>query len=582
MSTAGPATDPSRMGITLQGYDQIIALSQANINETLRRHFSSLDAKDELIEFKAKVAKSSINAQVLPPTIELIDKDNADGALYILPLGEGFYTVYIMKDAEGDDDSDAPPVFEKVKMPVSGWELAFDIDFAFEPVLKIPDNIARQVPLPGGYSVQQLMINFGDITRILQIDMKRSKFPIPEAFKDKIKAPALEAEMELFLRTYLKEKLIVKEGHNVLGFAVKVDEVPKDQKPTFFPAASKVQIIGHRAGSTAESFRQDNPYNAFCFTEMCFTETGVKRAMPTTEIKYTGNWFYGAIGGTLAMSRSLFWDAFMVGKFKDAHIKAVELCGTIQKKLASDKFEQISWSLDNAKPSHTDMCGTYKGDAAWGDLAYTSTYKSNELQHWNKSDSLLGNFWSSPRATVHTLARPSARKGEMVIQQDIELSWEEGFELANYFYVTVLTAFAAKTWDVYIRGSLKLTLTTTVSFKAVTSTGDLQVDSTTTTTRKEYHDPEIRIGGLGKVFPEGLHTLINEWSSKMSDDFQASKNTLREQIEVIEGLFGQVAEALKNDLNQQNKFVFPGNGTFDMKDPIFSDKGDLMLGLTYR
>ncbi|KAL9027504.1 MAG: hypothetical protein Q9180_007320, partial [Flavoplaca navasiana] len=60
---AGPATNSSRMSITLLSYDQVIGLSQANINETLRRHFSSLDARDELGRFKAKLDLKSINAQ---------------------------------------------------------------------------------------------------------------------------------------------------------------------------------------------------------------------------------------------------------------------------------------------------------------------------------------------------------------------------------------------------------------------------------------------------------------------------------------------------------------------------------------
>ena len=53
-------------------------------------------------------------------------------------------------------------------------------------------------------------------------------------------------------------------------------------------------------------------------------------------------------------------------------------------------------------------------------------------------------------------------------------------------------------------------------------------------------------------------------------------------IDTLEELFGTVAQGLKHDLNQQNKFVFPGSGSFDMKDPLFSDKGDSMLELTYR
>ncbi|KAL9626416.1 MAG: hypothetical protein Q9204_007324 [Flavoplaca sp. TL-2023a] len=172
----------------------------------------------------------------------------------------------------------------------------------------------------------------------------------------------------------------------------------------------------------------------------------------------------------------------------------------------------------------------------------------------------------------------------MVIQQDIDISWEEGTELADYFYLTPITAIVAKTWDVCIRGSLKLTFETTISFKSISDTGNLKVESTTRTTRKEYNEPNIRFGGLvSSIFPEGLHRLINEWASKLSDQSKDAKEALSKKLIVgLEALFGSVAEGLKHDLNQQNKFVFPGSGTFDIKDPLFSDNGDLMLGLIYR
>ncbi|KAI4274951.1 MAG: hypothetical protein LQ337_003557 [Flavoplaca oasis] len=466
---AGPATNSSRRSITLQSYDQVIGLSQANINETLRRHFSSLDARDELGRFKAKLDLVSINAQVLPPTVELVDKDNADGALYIIHLGEGYYSTVVAEtggDEEDDEESDSS--FKKVMIPTNGWELAFDIDFAFKPILKIPEMIVRQVPLPSGYSVQQLMINFGAVTRIVQLDRGRSKFPIPAESKDKIDATALETGMELFHKTYLNKKLSMREGHNILGFAVKVDEAPKNSTAHFLPTDSKVQIVGHRADGKKESFRQDNPYNAFCFTEM--TD---RRMMPTTEIQYSGNWFYDSIGGSLVMSRSLFWDTFMIGKIKKAHVKAVKFSAAILDMLASDKFEGKGWCLDDSKPTPEDMCGTYNGTAAWGNLAYSTSYKSSELTHWNRSDSNLANFWSSPRTTVHTLAQPRTRHGEMVIQQDVEVNWEEGIELADDFYLTPITALAAKTWDVCIRGSLKLAFETTISFKSISDIGGL-------------------------------------------------------------------------------------------------------------
>ena len=138
--------------------------------------------------------------------------------------------------------------------------------------------------------------------------------------------------------------------------------------------------------------------------------------MPSTEIKYSGNWFYGYISGTLAMSRTLFWDLFMVEKIKDAHIEAVELSTSILGRITSDKFGSKSWCIDGSKPARSDMCGSYKGSEGWGTLAYSTTYKSSKLQHWNKDDSNFVDFWFCPLSTVHTLARPKRREGEIVIQ----------------------------------------------------------------------------------------------------------------------------------------------------------------------
>lgn len=116
-----------RMGIKLQGYDQVIALSQANVNETLSRHFATLDAQDEgLGNFNATVGSAAISAEVHAPTIELLDRDGNDGAFYIIHLGDGTFS------------SDG-----KYQLPTKGWELAFEVNFAFKPTVKIPDHIVK-------------------------------------------------------------------------------------------------------------------------------------------------------------------------------------------------------------------------------------------------------------------------------------------------------------------------------------------------------------------------------------------------------------------------------------------------------
>jgi hypothetical protein len=43
-----------------------------------------------------------------------------------------------------------------------------------------------------------------------------------------------------------------------------------------------------------------------------------------------------------------------------------------------------------------------------------------------------------------------------------------------------------------------------------------------------------------------------------------------------------MAEGIKEALNGQQQFVFPGGGTFMMKDPSFNAEGDLLIGLNYK
>ena len=69
---------------------------------------------------------------------------------------------------------------------------------------------------------------------------------------------------------------------------------------------------------------------------------------------------------------------------------------------------------------------------------------------------------------------------------------------------------------------------------------------------------------------------------KLINGLDAARKAPSAEIRKLEGLFGNVAKGLKNDVNQENKIVLPESGIFDMKDLVFSDIGNLMLGLTYR
>ncbi|KAK0384083.1 hypothetical protein NLU13_8172 [Sarocladium strictum] len=562
------ATDASRMGVTLQGYNQVVALSQANINETLRRHFSVLDADDQLDLFKAKAGAASISAKVLAPRIELIDKDDGDGALYILRLGEGTFKAVNM---DGDD-------VEVLQYPTNGWELAFNVDFAFKPVKKLPQNIEQQVPLAGGYSVKQLMINFGDATRIFQLDPNRTKYPVSDKDKAKLDTSSLKVALQMFANTYLENKLKTTDNHNILGYAVELTEKPKDLKPTFLPTACKVQIVGHRAGGDAKSFQQGNPYNAFCFTEMTDGRT-----MPGAELKYSGNWFYESLGGTMAISRSTFWDLFMVPNIKDAHVKAVEASHYVIRAMGKPFFGRDMWYLDDAEPMREQLCGPFALPSELPPLAFGTTYTCSKLEHWNNEElSPVAKCFFKPRTTISTSAAPTKRKGEIVVTQKIDVSWEQGAKLSDYFKAIPLSAVFADAFNVNLTGSIGLTTKTTISMNAVTSTGSLQVTSDTQVTRQEYRALDFNIGGIGSYLPGDIQRKINELPGLVSEEYRRMKAELSAWLQGRKDVFKTVAEGIQQDLNNSSKFVFPGNGTFDIKDPLFSDEGNLMVGLVYR
>lgn len=134
------------------------------------------------------------------------------------------------------------------------------------------------------------MINFGDVTRGVRLNPQRSKFPVSKDHEGTAPSSTIEVALAHLLPTYVKDELEPNPHCNILGFAVKVDQIPKDDSATFLPTDSKVQIVDHRINGAGE-FQSNNPYNAFCFTEMCVGLSSQKRPMPSTELNYSGNWF---------------------------------------------------------------------------------------------------------------------------------------------------------------------------------------------------------------------------------------------------------------------------------------------------
>ena len=89
-----------------------------------------------------------------------------------------------------------------------------------------------------------------------------------------------------------------------------------------------------------------------------------------------------------------------------------------------------------------------------------------------------------------------------------------------------------------------------------------------------------------------VNTVINESSNDTLDkikkvfgnDLQKFNEALAEKIKTsaAEKITNKnLAKTLRDGLAETNQFIFPGGGTFKMKDPTFNNAGDLLVGLTY-
>ncbi|KAF5601634.1 hypothetical protein FPANT_1671, partial [Fusarium pseudoanthophilum] len=197
---------PSRLGLQLQGYDQVIALSQGNINEALELHFMR---NERLQEFKAMFPTYGLRGNLSSPSVHLIDKENADQPQF--PKQD-----YV-------EDGFPLPVDQptRVKVDVSGWSLAFFVDFPFKRMATVPDKIRSAIELPGSYSVNQLLNDFGT-PEILNLAWDHCNISgVPESQK-----VTCRAQIRMFLGTHLESVLLQEPDHKILGYTVKIDAPP--------------------------------------------------------------------------------------------------------------------------------------------------------------------------------------------------------------------------------------------------------------------------------------------------------------------------------------------------------------------
>lgn len=558
--------ETSRMGLTLQGYDQVIALSQTNINQTLKRYFKIDEAA--MSHFDVKIGPEeedpdySLTGTIEPPTIELIDADKADQAIYTIKFKKNSKYSYWGPDPK---DRRLPQI--KSEVSAEGWTLAFFVNFGLQKCEHMPADLYTIVMKAGSYSVEQLVIIFGTAD-LIDFNWTLSKFP---GLKDPSAQLDARTKMSDFINKWLMSLKSAEPGksHNVLGYSVKLD-VEGDQSrqqllakigntpPSFPPNKVQFQTIANKPNANAKG-DPANPYNAFLFTEMCgipgITDS---RPLPQNDLQWSGNWFYGAIGGTLAMSSTIFLKEFVGKLVEPIHQEYSGFADKLAKRQTWDAEARINRVRKNVKFLGDWVQGQWYAVGNQWVLESESRNTHSEIPWVDGGKSFTVQV--IVQAVMKSALRPIPGTGKFHIEQALQI-------VTKWSNFSVQYAFdATSTFD----------WTYVVQLASVGSTGKLE--SRVTFQRNERPVLTSTITARG-VLVMGIGSNQTEEEKRQWDEYQAIlKNTIQNKLPDETDFTGKINEGL----NGQSKFIFPGGGTFDMSDPVFSNAGDLLLGLVYR
>ena len=542
---SGPSS-PSRLSLTLQGYDQVIALSQGNINATLKYNFK---VKPALCNFDVVFPERGFGLKGLlgAPTVALIDKEDADQALFYLNFDSGkyFWTEFPKQGGETQLDDDGLPVLPQPKretLSVAGWSLAFEVDFSVKKASTVPDEILKQINDPGIYSVSQLMIDFGtaDILNFSWEHSTTSDMP-------KGKEAGIRADIERSITHYRNDVLLQKGGsHNILCYTVKADDpgIKKREEvlkavtqdaPSFPPTSIRLQTINYRPQGDAAQVSVNHHHNAFLLTEM--TQF---REMPRKDLQWSGDWFYDSIGGTMVMSRDIFLEKFLLDKVKPINEANLSLANSmVNSYMRNEPWED--WCFEGAQPKVEQL------NFVSVDNSLKKIYKCALSRTVSGEVQKAGFFRTTETwridytADITTTVVPKVGEGKVSVE-------------------SVVIIKTIRSGNVL---SISTTWTAVMDLRAAVKGAGLDVTVNTS------GGPNVQVDFTG-ANPRGL-------------DMEAEKRGLRDfWSRILNSLsWDEIAQKIQKPLNGQGRFVFPGGGTFEMKDVIFNNSGDLLIGLTF-
>ncbi|KAF4499694.1 hypothetical protein FAGAP_4145 [Fusarium agapanthi] len=520
----------------LQGYDEVVAISEETLNTTLRLRYSHVLKKKKdlrLREFNHVIPRFGVmKAKITAPHLQLVvDKNGGQSVLFFVNFQSGTFEWW-----RGSDPSN----FEKFVQKVDGWSVALEVNFNKKDLARPPSPVYKQISTmtPGSYSVSQILLTLSNAS-VASINMEASNFPnTPDLNRKRDMYDLVIADFKRYFDQYLQW---LKRGpYSVLGYTIQLNktadsQLPRELQPT--DVFLRTQIYT----PCTEAFKNQFPntkrpvrggLDALMFLQM----TGNKS--PPEERYYDDrlptNWVTGKVDCSLTMSKSVFWDSYLVDKFSVFNLQALSIANDIWWWIRSnDRSLNRPWQLTSKeRPTTARWSPTADGASYVWREPVVKELPDREFESWT---TLVGNNMEWKPGTdeidifmyIHSMRRIEHSRG--FYHNSLELRWR-----------------------------LKLRLNTIKDGKleAIITSDSPQVKS------------------------QQIHADSKSWF--ISDNDRRELESKTEEAVKAALAKRELTKDLSEILNDKSKFVFPGAGEFAMREPKFNAQGDLQLDLTLK
>lgn len=531
--------NPLRLSSTnLQNYHEIIAISEGSLNSVLKLRYSTNLKKNKdrrLREFKHAIPQfGSIDGTLSAPHIQMVVDKAPQSVRFYVNFESGSFEYWL---GQG-------PYAELKSQDIAGWSIAFNIDFSLQKLASVPTAIRDQVTLlhPEHYSVSEIVLGLSAAS-LASVDWTHSTRPGLSQDQDTeiIQLDGFKRYFEMYI------DWLSRGPYSVLGYAIEVHKATSEGTelmPASFPPTS-VQCITQAYVPCTDDFRDVFPtYDITTVSKqsrggldaLVFLEMTNFAGWPGTfyDSATAGNWITGTVSSSLALSKLVFWDGFLMKKFSALNMQILAL--------ANDMFSWVMWSK-RVYPNPWKVDQAAKPDSApWESTPDGAKYSWSGL--YNDKD---GSDYDKTVTKIDNVMR--WMPGTEFVKVDVQITQARSYNQSSKSEFDMGYSFTQNT---SLTWSLVLRLNT---IKA----GELE-------TVVSYDQPKLTSNRSdSQAFWHG--DLVKKYEQDVIDRIKAELNTSAIHSEV------------SGVLNDKGRFVFPGAGDFNMSDPAFNPRGDLLVKL---